>query len=176
MPSLISRFETVFNRINYYLASIVAVSIGLFAVLIPLNLFLLKTGWGSMGWLYEAVEYALYDGVFLAAPWVLHMGSHVRVDVITQALGPKSSARLDQAVDYAGALLCMVLSSYGLRSAIAEFRDGTLPDKNLRIDTGYVMAIFALAFLMLAIEFLLRVRRAKVSAAEKAASAPEAGF
>ena len=55
-----------------------AVSIGLIAVLIPLNLLLIKMQWGSIWWLYEAVEYALYVGVFIGAPWVLRQGAHVR--------------------------------------------------------------------------------------------------
>ncbi len=176
MPSPINRFETAFNLVNLFLASIVAASIGLFAVLIPLNLFLLKTGWGNIWWLYESVEYTLYAGVFLAAPWVLQKGAHVRVDVITQVLGPKSAARLDRLVDFSGALLSIVLCSYGLRSAIVEFGEGTLPDKDLRIETGFIMLVFALCFLMLTIEFLLRVRRAKVSAAKEGTAAPEAGF
>ena len=65
---------------------LVAVSIGLIAVLIPLNLFLVTLKWGSFPWLFEAVEYALYVGVFIGAPWVLRQGAHIRVDVVTAAL------------------------------------------------------------------------------------------
>jgi len=45
---------------------------------------------------------------------------------------------------------------------IWEFEDGTLPDKDLRIATGYMMAVFAFSFLLLAIEFLLRFRRSQL--------------
>ncbi len=71
MRRRLDRFEAGFNRAMLYLAVLVAVSIGLFAVLIPLNLFLVKFKLGSIWWLYEAVEYALYFGVFVGAPWVL---------------------------------------------------------------------------------------------------------
>ena len=63
-------------------------------------------------------------------------------------------------LDVAGILLCLLLFFYGLRLALLEFEDGTLPDKDLRIDNWYMMAVFALSFLLLAIEFALRFRRA----------------
>ncbi|SVC87535.1 uncharacterized protein METZ01_LOCUS340389, partial [marine metagenome] len=56
----IDRFEAGFNQVILYLAYLVALSIGLFAALIPLNLFLIKTQLGSIWWLYEGVEYTLY--------------------------------------------------------------------------------------------------------------------
>ena len=44
---------------------------------------------------------------------------------------------------------------------IWEFEDGTLPDKDLRIANGYMMAVFAFSFLLLAFEFLMRFRRSQ---------------
>ena len=48
-------FEVGFNRTTLFLAALVAISIGLTAFLIPLNLLLIKIQWGSIWWLYEAV-------------------------------------------------------------------------------------------------------------------------
>ena len=172
----LDRFEAVFHRVLLFLASLVAIMIGLYAVLIPLNLFLIKTGLGNLSWLYEAVEYTLYAGVFLAAPWVLQQGAHVKVDVVTQALPKKTAATLERAMDGFGALLCAGLSIYGGRSALSEFIDGTLPDKDLRIETWIMMAVFSFSFLLLTIEFLLRLRRAKEIVAKEETAASEAGF
>lgn len=159
MGNPIDRLEAAFARFLVWLAVPVAISIGLFAVLIPLNLFLVVAKWGSFAWLFEAVEYALYTGVFIGAPWVLRQGAHIRVDVVTSALSATASAKLEKLLDVAGGLLCLLLFSYGLRAAILEFEDGTLPDKDLRIENGYMMAVFALSFLLLAIEFGFRFRR-----------------
>ena len=59
MYQVLDSFEVVFSRIMLFLAALVAASIGLTAFLIPLNLLLIKIQWGSIWWLYEAVEYAL---------------------------------------------------------------------------------------------------------------------
>ncbi len=175
MQKQIDRFEIGFNRLMLYLAGLVAASIGLIAVLIPVNLFLVKTHLGSIWWLYEAVEYTLYFGVFLGAPWVLHQGAHVRVDVITMALRREAAERVERAMDVAGAILCIFLCFYGSRVTIWEFQDGSLPDKDLRIPTGYIMSIFTISFLFLTIEFLLRFRRSSQRTPIEADS-PKAGF
>ena len=169
-------FEVQFNRACVFLAALVAGSIGLIAVLIPLNLFLIKVQWGSIWWLYEAVEYALYFGVFMGAPWVLQQGAHVRVDVVPSALPTEIAARLEQVIDVAAAALCALLCSYGVRAAISEFQDGTLPDKDLRIESGYMVAVFAISFFLLGVEFLLRLRRARPIVAKQETAASDSGF
>lgn len=176
MRRQINLFEAGFDRLLLFLAALVAGSIGLIAVLIPLNLLLIKMHWGSIWWLYEAVEYALFVGVFIGAPWVLQQGAHVRVDVLISALPKGMAVRLEQILDVAGAVLCLVLCFYGLRAAISEFQDGTLPDKSLRIDNWYMVGVFAFSFLLLAIEFLLRTRRAREIVAGQETGATESGF
>jgi TRAP-type C4-dicarboxylate transport system permease small subunit len=176
MGNQLDLFEAWFNRVVLYFAALVAASIGMFAVLIPLNLFLIKFQFGNIWWLYEAVEYALYVGVFIGAPWVLQQGAHVRVDVLISALPKELSMRLERVLDVAAAALCILLSSYGARSAISEFQDGTLPDKDLRIETGYMMVVFSVAFILLAIEFLLRLRAKRALHAAEKTPSTESGF
>ena len=63
-------------------------------------------------------------------------------------------------MDIAGALLCALLCFYGSRVTIWEFQDGTLPDKYLRISTGYMIVILSASFFLLEIVFVLRSRLA----------------
>ena len=176
MYSRVDRFEAGFNRLTLYLAYLVALSIGLIAVLIPLNLFLIKTQLGSIWWLYEGVEYSLYFGVFIGAPWVLNQGAHVRVDVLTAGLSSETARKVERVMDIAGAALCALLCFYGSRVTIWEFLDGTMPDKDLRIPTGYMMIIFSASFFLLAVEFLLRFRRAGHQSDEIDLDKPSVGF
>lgn len=175
MGKLIDQFEAAFERLLSLIAGLVAISIALIAIGIPLNLLLIKMQWGSIWWMYEAVEYALYVGVFIAAPWVLRQGAHVRIDVVTANLPHALAVRLEQALDGFGAALCIVLCVYGVRAAVWEFQDGTLPDKDLRIANWYMLAVFAAAFALLAVEFLLRMRRA-AALLESETGASKAGF
>ena len=155
-------FETVFIRLTYYFAALVAISIGLMAIFIPFNLFIIKTHIGSIWWLNGSIEYALYFGVFAGAPWVLQQGAHVRVDVLTTALSKSASQKLDTAVNIFGAALCILLCIYGVRAGISEFIDKSIPDKDLRVANWIVVSFFAVSFLMLTTEFLLRLRKNRV--------------
>ena len=173
MSSFFDWFQAVFEQVNRFVAALVALSIGLFALLIPLDLFLRKIGWGNLPWLHEGAEYGLYVGVFLSAAWVLNKGAHVRVDIVIASLPDRVALRLEKLLDIAGALLCAILCYFGLTGMIGEYALGTLPDKDLRIPNWYMLLVFGLSFALLTVEFLLRFRRA---GKEVATASTETGF
>jgi TRAP-type transport system small permease protein len=160
MSRHLNLLEAGFNWLILALAVLVAISIGLITLLIPLNLALINLQMGGIWWLYEAIEYALYVGVFIAAPWVLHQGSHVRVDVFLSMLPENTADIVDRFINLIGVTLCLVLFAYGMRATLSEWEDGTLPDKDLRIANWLMIAVFAGSFLLLAFEFLFRFLRA----------------
>ena len=129
-----------------------------------------------MWWLYEGIEYSLYVGVFLAAPWVLRQGAHVRVDVLISNLPAPAAARMEQVLDVFCAVICGVLGYYGVRITITDYIENALPDKLLIIPSWWMMAVFSVACAMLVIEFLLRVRRARESLDQEELAKTEAGF
>ena len=176
MKKLLDTIEQLFNRLLKFLIAAVAVSIGLFAVLIPVNLFLIKLQLGSLWWLNEAIEYALYVGVFAGAPWVLQQGAHVRVDVLVSVLPEKLAGKIETVLNLIGAFICMVLCFYGMRATSWEFVDGTLPDKNLRIANWYMLVVFSASFFLLTIEFLLRLRTSRSLINEKSVITNKAAF
>ena len=57
----------------------------------------------------------MYAGTFLAAPWVLRQGSHVRVDLLLiVAAEAQRAMRLEQFVDLVGLGIALVLLYYGV--------------------------------------------------------------
>ena len=176
MTKMLNTLEAAYNRLLQFLIGAVAISIGLYAILIPANLLLIKMQLGSLWWLNEAIEYALYVGVFIGAPWVLQQGAHVRVDVLVSAVSDETAKKIDRVLNLIGAFLCVLLFYYGTRAAIWEFEDGTLPDKNLRIANWYMLAVFAGSFFLLMLEFLFRLRPVRVIANTDDVSSKQAAF
>jgi TRAP-type transport system small permease protein len=176
MAKFLDRVESAFNRFIRFLIAVVAASIGLYAILIPFNLLIVKTQMGSIWWLNEAIEYSLYVGVFIGAPWVLQQGAHVRVDVLVSALPTKIAVHMERFLNIVGALICLVLCVYGFRGAQLEFIFGTLPDKVLRIPNWYMLTVFSGSFFLLAVEFLFRIRRVGAIVVEEMSSHPKASF
>ena len=173
---MLDRLETGYDRLTQLLASLVAVSIALFAILIPFDLLIRRLGWGNLPWLYEGIEYALYAGVFLGAPWVLQQRAHVRVDIVVTALPESVAVRLEQALNTVGAIISGALCYYGVRATITDFIEDSKPDKLLVIADWWMMLIFSVACLMLVIGFLLRLRHAGDATADDAPAVPEARF
>ena len=176
MQSPLDTFEYAFLKLTHFFAALVAVSIGLMAVLIPLNLFIIKAHIGSMWWLNGSVEYALFFGVFAGAPWVLQQGAHVRVDLMSSALSKNASQKLDNLINLFGSMLCILLWIYGIRAGINEFMNETMPDKDLRVANWIIVSFFSFSFLMLTIEFLFRFRKKRVLKISEDKTASEAGF
>ena len=166
MHAVLDAFETGFNRLVVALASLVAASIGVMALAIPLNLFLIKFHLGSLWWLFSTVEYALYFGVFAAAPWVLQQGAHVRIDILSSSFSAKPAAILEACTNVFGAVICVVLAVYGTRATIIEFIDQTMPDKDVKIAIWIVVSAFTVSFVLCAIEFLLRLRTTRILATD----------
>ena len=173
---MIAAIDRRLGHLNAGIGWIVALSLGLFAIAIPLDLLMRRTGLGNMPWLYEVIEYVLYAGVFLGTPWVLREGGHGEVDIVVSALPRPMAVRLEQCLDVAGAAVAAVLIYYGWRATIDSFVGDSRQFKTLIIFDWWLMAIFTVSAVLLCAEFLLRLRRAhEVLEAEEDASA-KAGF
>ncbi|WP_193746540.1 TRAP transporter small permease [Ruegeria sp. ANG-R] len=153
-------FESLFKTLNSAIAACVAVSVGLFTVLVTLDYLLRKFRIGGLEWLNEGAEYGLFFGVFLSATRVLQQGAHVRVDIIISSLPARAAAWLERMVDLFGALICAIMAYLGSKGALSAFVLGTLPDKDLRVPNWVVLSVFCLSFVLLTVEFLLRYYRA----------------
>jgi TRAP-type C4-dicarboxylate transport system permease small subunit len=136
------------------------VGLGLLAVLISLDVALRNLGLGPLGWLLETSEYVLYGATFLAAPWVLRLGAHVRVDLLLDVV-PRGAARLLEVVaDGIGAAVSLVLLHYSALAALEAFRLGSMILKELVLPEWCLLAVIPISALLLAVEFTLRIRRA----------------
>ena len=176
MHNPLNRFEMAFNRLCLIFAGGTAVTIALFAVLIPLDLFIRSISWGNMPWLHEGIEYTLYVGVFLGAPWVLQQGAHVRVDIFFSNLPKYLIVPAEILLDLIGCIICLFLFYYGLQGSIEAYIDKSIPDKLLKIANWWMLLVFAVSFCMLAIEFLLRMRRAQTVLDKEKTISTETGF
>jgi TRAP-type C4-dicarboxylate transport system permease small subunit len=135
-------------------------TIGALAVLISVDIVGRNLGLFNFPWLLEVSEYCLYGSTFIAAPWVLHLGAHVRVDVLVEAL-PRAAARgLEVVVDCIGGAVSLVLGYYGLRATADAFRLGSRVAKELTVPEWWLLVIIPLSAALLAVEFGRRIVRA----------------
>jgi TRAP-type C4-dicarboxylate transport system permease small subunit len=110
-------------------------------------------------WSNEASEASLYLITMLAAPWLLRRGRHIRVDILLRVIPKRLAWYFEWACDCLALGCCGLLMVYGAQSALASKAAGALSIKTLITPEWWLLAPLPIAFLLLGIEVLFRMRR-----------------
>lgn len=129
-------------------------------VLISADVLIRNIGIGNFPWVIEVVEYALFVATFLATPWVLHEGAHVRIDLLVTSVPPRIARALELAMDATGLAISLTFLYYGFAAALDAYRIGSLIFKELIVAEWWLLAVIPASMALLAIEFLARLFRA----------------
>ena len=126
------------------------------AMSVSADVIIRNIGFGSLPWVVEVSEYMLFLSTFLAAPWVLSLGGHVRVDLVIKGL-PKNSAVVVQAIaDMIGLAVCLFLLYYGAKTAAEALRLKTMIFKQLVVPEWWLLSFIPINGLLLTMGFLIR--------------------
>jgi len=113
----------------------------------------------GISWSSEVTEYGLYLMTLLTAPWLLRQGQHIRIDILLRVL----PARLAWYCEWAGDLIalasCVAIAFVGWHAAAASRAIGSMVIKTLAVPEWWLLAPLQVAFVLLAIEMLLRMAR-----------------
>ena len=150
-----------FEKLLGFFGTLFGLVIGLIIALICIDVGLRDFGLGSLPWLIELSEYLMYAGTFLAAPWVLRQGSHVRVDMLFVALPKRLAVRLEQLVDLIGLGISLVLLYYGSAVVADAWRTNMIAYKTWYVPEWLLFLAIPVGALLLAIEFVLRFLRVR---------------
>jgi TRAP-type C4-dicarboxylate transport system permease small subunit len=148
-----------FERMLEFFCTLFALALGAVIFLICLDVALRNLRLGSLPWLIELTEYALYAGTFLSAPWVLRRGAHVRVDMVLTSIPKQAAVRLEQFVDIVGFGISLFLLYYGVLSVIDAWTSNLVDRKTWNYDEWLLLLPVPICGFLLAIEFVLRIAR-----------------
>ena len=161
-------FRSSYDAVLRWFVLFFGMLVGFSAFMITLNIFLRLIGQHTVGWVSEVAEYAMYVGAFAAAPWVLRLGLHVKVDIFSRSL-PRTAARaVDLLADTASLAVCLIAAYYSAVAAYTSFEDGSMIYKNLVIPEWLLLAVMPISFLLLGSELLLSIATGRSDAAETA--------
>ena len=135
------------------------IAVGLLILIMTADIAMRFFGIGSLSWLIEVAEYVLCGGTFLAAPWVLRQGAHVRIDIVLTALPRRVSRRLEQFADLVGCGISGVLFYYGCVVVAQAWRANAILFKSWWTPEWIVLLPVPVACLLLFAEFVLRFLR-----------------
>jgi TRAP-type transport system small permease protein len=159
----LERLAAAYGRLLEALALLGAILILLMTLMICADVLLrnlrIIPGLAGLAWSNEISEGMLYVITMLTAPWLLRRGQHIRVDIVLRAVPPPLGWAFEWLADLLGLGCCLAIAYYGARAAYASYASGALSIKTLVTPEWWLLAVLPVAFLALAIEMALRMRR-----------------
>jgi TRAP-type C4-dicarboxylate transport system permease small subunit len=113
----------------------------------------------GLDWSNDLTEAMLYLITMCAAPWILRQGQHIRVDILLRAIPKRLAWYCEWLADAVGLACCLVMVVYGVRMTLASWQSSALTVKTLVTPEWWLLAPLPIAFALLAIEMLFRMRR-----------------
>jgi TRAP-type transport system small permease protein len=154
-----SRLSTAFGRILDAIAALAAIVVLVMVAIVTADVILRNVTRVGLPWANEVSEYALYLITMLSAPWLLHHGRHVRVDLVSTAVSHRVARWMEVAADLLGLGVCLIFVGYGAIMTWQSFQLGSITIKNLVFPEWWLLTPLPFAFLLLAIEFVFRLHR-----------------
>jgi len=111
-------------------------------------------------WATETAAFILLILPFLVAAWVLKQNTHVRMDLIYDALRKRNKCILDALTSLLSILVCLILVWRGTLVTIDLFNQKTLTLTTMRVIQWPFMAVIPLGIFLFFIEYLRRLIRA----------------
>ena len=152
------RLSDLYGRLLDTMLAIACVLLLGMTLLIGADVLLRNVGAGGIPPSNELSEYGLYLSTILAAPGLLRRGQHIRVDIVLQMMRPRLAWYFEWIGDVVGILCCFLFVWYGVRVTLASYAAGAVSIKTLVLPEWWIMAPMPVCFLMLAIEFVFRMR------------------
>jgi TRAP-type C4-dicarboxylate transport system permease small subunit len=109
-------------------------------------------------WVFETTQISLLYLTFLTSGWVLREEAHVRIDLVINRLNPRAGALVNIMTSTLCAIACLVITWYSAWTAGKHFKMGLVEATVLRIPRAVFLIVIPVAFLLLFIQFLRRIR------------------
>ncbi|MFZ7111428.1 MAG: TRAP transporter small permease [Desulfatiglandales bacterium] len=109
-------------------------------------------------WVVEIAGYILLYIPFLVGAWVLKNEGHVKMDLFFNSLNRKTQYLLNGVTSIVGALICFVLSFYGVKVSLyladMAYRTPTI----LMLPKSLIIAVIFVGSFLMALQFIFRAR------------------
>lgn len=157
--SLLGRADTAWGALVSWLCLVACALVALMVVVICADVVVRNLRLGNLPWATEVAEYTLYLSTFLAAPWLLRQGAHVRMDMVIKALPARLGWALEMVTDVVGIAACAALMVASAKVAISSAAQGSLVFKIFVFPEWWLLAPASVMFAVLGVEFFWRLRR-----------------
>lgn len=147
----------MFDRFLRLLGALSALGLFALPVLVSVEVFMRNLTGHTIPWHDDVCEYLLFVSTMLAAPWLLHLGRHVRIDILPGLLPEQASRALEQAINAVMLLVCVVLIFHGVTALRGAVNYQTMLYKALTVPVWPFIALFIGCFCVISVELMIRM-------------------
>lgn len=135
-----------------------ALTFGLMSVLVTLDVVLRNLNINFIPASVEITEYMLMIATFIAAPWLLYQGGHIRIDVVMNKLPATTQRLLSIVCNLIGGFVCAVLTWQSCVVLQDSHKQGSLVFKELIFPEWWLSLPLLIGAALLTLEFARRLR------------------
>ena len=107
-------------------------------------------------WVAEVNENNLLYLTFLAVAWVLSGDRHVKVELLTSRLNPKTRHLFGVITSVIGLIICLIVTWYGAKVTWLDFQAGAFRPGLNKIPEASILFIIPVGTFLLSFQFLKR--------------------
>src|SRR3954464_12141077 len=159
----LDRLSTLCGKVLEALAWLACVMVFLMVMVICADVLLrnvaLVPTMRGLDWSNDLTEAMLYLITMCAAPWILRQGQHIRVDIVLRAIPKRTAWYCGWFADVVGLFCCLAMVWYGAKMTYASFSSGSMTVKTMVTPEWWLLIPLPIAFALLSIEMLFRMRR-----------------
>lgn len=147
----------VFDRLMAGLGLVSALGLLAVPILVTVDVITRHANLGNIVWVADACEYLLFASTMIGAPWLLHLGRHVRIDILPGILPGQASKALEAAIHLIMLVVCLSLIFYGTEALSEALKYRSMLYKALPMPVWPFIAIYIAAFSMMSLELIVRL-------------------
>lgn len=137
--------------------ALAALLFGLMSVLVTIDVLTRNLSIDLVPASVEISEYMLMVATFVAAPWLLYKGGHIRIDVLVNQCPPAGQKILAVLTNLIGGLVCAVLAYQSLLVMLDLQHQQSLVFKELVFPEWWLSMPLLLGSTLLTVEFIRRL-------------------
>jgi C4-dicarboxylate transporter, DctQ subunit len=147
-------FNTIFDKIEDFFAVVGAVLITLAMLSVSFEVVLRFFFNRVITGMFECIEFAMLLIPLLGAAWLLRNDGHIEIDIVTSYSSPKVRAFLKLMTSALTAVICGIVTWYGVLCTWDNYRRGVQTWGALVFPKYWFIIIVPIGFLLLTIEAL----------------------
>lgn len=134
-----------------------AITFGLMSILVTADVILRNVNINIIPASVEITEYMLMIATFIAAPWLLYQGGHIRIDVVVNTLPKSAQQWLQVACHLIGLVVCTILAQQTFLVLLDLYAQESVVFKELIFPEWWLSVPLLIGSTLLTIEFARRL-------------------